>query len=68
MTAKEKAKQMISKYFIFHKLTYNECIKAALITVDEILRLPSADDGRMMTVIEEDYKYWQEVKAEIEKL
>ena len=74
MTPKQKAKELFDKfYYLFPEkrkidFGYNKSKQCALITVDDILKLPSIDDGRMIVVIKEDYDYWQEVKNEIEKL
>lgn len=68
MTPKEKAKELVDRFFdealpdavenYFHI-----GVLCALITVDEILNtLPKISFGSI------GYKYWQEVKKEIEKL
>jgi len=58
MTPKEKAEDLVDKYYEFNNINY-ECAKeCALIAVDEILKT-------------NPYKarnYWHEVKTEIEKL
>lgn len=56
MTPKEKARELVNKYYI-HSLKGKEC---AIIAVDEIL-----DSGLFMFL--EDERYWQEVKEEINK-
>lgn len=61
MAPKEKAKELFDEYF---KLTHpfydiDKAKQCALIAVDEIL------NGSRLFYIE-DYKYWQEVKQEIE--
>ena len=67
MTPKEKAEELIDKYFIlikdkFEKWNISYGIshpkQCALIAVDEILN----------TCVESMIYYWQEVKQEIEKL
>jgi hypothetical protein len=68
MTAAEKAKELVDKYWIYLRagLLYDEEAKedakqCALIAVDQILNL--CWGGNKVGV-----KYWQEVKQEIEKL
>ena len=58
MTPKEKAEELVDKYYEFHYINYELAKQCALIAVDEILKT-------------NPYKarnYWQEVKTEIEKL
>jgi preprotein translocase subunit SecE len=67
MTAKEKAKELINKYFkesdlLYEDLTWTQAKECALITVDEILNV--IEDN----CLEYDDNYWQEVKQELEKL
>jgi len=57
MTPKEKARELVHKYYIY-SLKGKEC---ALIAVDEIL-----DSGLFMFL--EDERYWEEVKEEIDNL
>ena len=74
MTPKEKAEELIRKYYRWglHKdgqsLSWLESKECALIPVDEILyefdHLAWDNDTYSNTKI----KYWQEVKQEIEKL
>ena len=68
MTAKEKAKELIQKYFdLFNNLGYyaslSEGKACALIAVEEILKTISdlKDDDL-------DVRYWNEVKKEINEL
>jgi hypothetical protein len=67
MTPKEKAEDLLSKYY-FQVQTLGKQKQCALIAVDEILKLESNNgyyfDGTNVTSI----SYWQEVKKEIEKL
>ena len=68
MSAKEKAKELIRK---FYSIGANECEKCAIIAVDEILNLDlhSVGDYKCFDDPSEWYiSYWQEVKQEIEKL
>lgn len=63
MTPKEKAKELVNKYWITDFDIYEEeCKKCALIAVDEILNAINPF-GQML-----GKEYWQEVKQEIEKL
>ncbi len=69
MTPKEKAKELVEKYFdTCHKssdleLSWKVCKRCALIAVDEILN----NDGFTQFDVYLT-EYWQEVKQEIEKL
>ena len=76
MTPKEKAEELLNKFFNYcsyewyegekgHKENMKQC---ALIAVDEILWeiIKYADNSREYVV--ENSKYWEEVKQEIEKL
>jgi hypothetical protein len=70
MTPKEKAEELVNKYITNQNFWYlknlvdglriSQAKQCALIAVDEIL------NGSRLFYIEE-YKYWQEVKQEIEK-
>jgi hypothetical protein len=59
MTPKEKAEELFNKYLEinYHYYQAKDC---ALIAVDEILNV--------IEVPSTEYKYWQEVKKEIEAL
>ena len=78
MTPKEKAKELVDKYYIFNHIGNRHAIKCAIIAVDEIL-LSRKDDSQfddtlwaggsdMYTMHPMYLNYWQEVKTEIEKL
>ena len=64
MTPKEKAEDLLSKYY-FQVQTLAKQKQCALIAVDEIMKigwnLPHYDN-------QEGYNYWYLVKTEIEKL
>lgn len=67
MTPKEKANELVDKYWLVesdnHSASYIDRSmgkKCALIAVDEILKLQLIDGY--------DHEYWQEVKQEIKKL
>jgi hypothetical protein len=67
MTAKEKAEELVNKYYDVEVISADwgasACINAkecALITVDEI--------EKEIHTYYERFEYWQEVKQEIEKL
>ena len=68
MIPKEKAYEIYEKIFCItpEDLTNDECVKfakqCALIAVDEIINLYTYDDVVL------DWKYWQEVKQEINNL
>ena len=60
MTPKEKAEELVDKYYEFHNINY-ECAKqCAIIAVDEI-RNDKFNEGILSG-------YWYEVRREIEKL
>ena len=66
MTAEEKAKELIGKFYV--NIPLRDCDnrrphKLALIAVDEIINLLWHTHKN-----ETEYRYWQEVKSEIEKL
>jgi hypothetical protein len=63
MTPKEKAKDLIRKFYSAGAM---ECKQCALIAVDEILEI--INETMILVDIESDYDYWQEVKQEIELL
>ena len=73
MTPKEKAKELIQKYLKMNDGLIEEFIpipkegakQCALVAVDEILDSHYKLLSGVNTTI---YKYWQEVKQEIEKL
>ena len=65
MKPKEKAKELVIKYSyitgdLIYGFTYSK--QCALIAIEEIINLYTNDDVVL------DWKYWQEVKQEIEKL
>ena len=63
MTPKEKAEELYKKMYTRHSNIYpSTAIECALIVVEEIL---TAD---MFMMTEEQEKYWEQVKKEIEKL
>ena len=73
MTPKEKAKELVDKYYNLESegdkggwMTKNDAKQCALIAVDEILKSnPTIID---CNGTEFNYKFWTEVKKEIEKL
>jgi len=67
MTPKEKAKELVNKYWITDFDIYEEESKVcALIAVDEIIKELTIEISPSLLGFR--YKYWQEVKEEIEKL
>jgi len=69
MSPKEKAEQLINKYFkdsdlLYEDLGWIQSKECALIAVDEILNHHSQEQGLYRI----DTYYWKEVKKEIEKL
>ncbi len=75
MTPKEKAKELICKYNLFD-LDKDKSKQCALIAVDEILNqfIGIFNALKRQSVIcgnvedSENFKYWQQVKVEIENL
>jgi hypothetical protein len=72
MTAKEKAKELVDKYWIHLRagMLYDDEAKedakqCALIAVDEHFKGMSLTFG---CINDRSFKFWQEVKKEIEKL
>jgi len=64
MTAKYKAKELVRQ---FYSIGTNECKQCALIAVD--LHLQELSKMKLIFSDRElHYKYWKEVKQEIEKL
>ena len=63
MTPKEKAKELVDKFFEYSDSAdeFRFAVKCALIAVDEILT-------NVKFLAEYDYKFYSEVKQEIEKL
>jgi hypothetical protein len=69
MTPKQKAKELILKYYFVYVSGYtsiHEVKRAALIAVDEIYN--EIDDNYDTLHSSDRKQYWQEVKTEIEKL
>lgn len=68
MTPKEKAEELIRRFYSIGAI---ECKQCALIAVDEIFEFMKMDDEYTETVSNANSKwvdYWLEVKKEIEKL
>lgn len=65
MTPKEKAEELVNKFLqyadTFHNGNMYNAKQCALIAVDEILNIT-------LFYFEDEKKYWQQVKQEIEKL
>lgn len=77
MTPKEKAKELVEKYFQNWNLSLNleDAKQCALIAIDEILRVcPYIDEKKhdtedQLSAFEFQFvSYWQKVKKEIEAL
>jgi hypothetical protein len=83
MEAKEKARELVDKFTVVGLQQRNEGIQCAIIAVDEILEALEEYDERTENYLkkdfsnyfsselqnmEQDLRYWQEVKQEIEKL
>jgi hypothetical protein len=70
MTKKEKAKDLINKMYQVddimgnYPMCFDTAKQCALIAVNEIIKAKKLDLGIMSL----DYKYWEKVKLEIEKL
>jgi len=63
MTAKEKAKELIKKFYSIGAI---ECKQCALIALQEMIKL--LDELPMSQDVIEQFAYLQEVKQEIQKL
>lgn len=66
MTAKEKAKELIKRYYrdsdlLVEDLSWIQAKECALIAVDEILAILWHAHKN-----ESEYRYWQQVKSELE--
>jgi hypothetical protein len=76
MTPKEKAKELVGKYYTIIYLTIHQQQKAkecAALLVDEIIEVTAPNCDRyepyyLELKAEMTQQYWQEVKQEIEKL
>ena len=66
MTPKEKAKELVLKYYLLIPMnTISFAKQCALIAVDEIIE---AIDWHYYETPNNEIKYWEQVKQEIEKL
>ena len=67
MTPKEKAEELIRRFYSIGAI---ECKQCALIAVDEILTVVNFYEKQNCRLLIDNMKvlYWQEVKQEIEKL
>jgi flavin-dependent dehydrogenase len=66
MTPKEKAQELVDKYYIFNHIGNRHAIKCALIAVDEIIESnPIAFDEEDNCI---EKNWWKEVKKQIELL
>ena len=65
MTPKEKAIELVTKYYGHFTSHMSIAKKIALIAVDEIIDVLNQIHW---VIVDKDFKYWQEVKKEIEKL
>ena len=69
MTAKDKAKELVDRFYAskmsINSFRYEEAIQAALICVDEIVKVLWHNHEKNS---EKMYRYYIEVKKEIEKL
>lgn len=79
MTPKEKAQELFNKYATYVvmwtggvEVEKQNCKQCALIAVDEIIDALEEYDGRNGTFelqnMDGDFRYWQKVKQEINKL
>ena len=67
MTAKEKANELVNKFRIHQPVweVKDDAKKCALIAVDEIINSVVITN---LTIAQNQFDYWEEVKQEIEKL
>ena len=74
MTPKEKAEELVRKYYTFglnntaQSFSWYECKQCALIAIDEIVSLMIKFNGRHIEDNSTEIDYLQNVKQEIEKL
>jgi hypothetical protein len=67
MTPKEKAEELVNKYWDdITDLFFEEAKQCALIAVDEILKFTYS--LKFGNALSDELEYWEEVKQEIEKL
>ena len=66
MTPKEKAKELVDKYYIFNHIGNRHAVKCALIAVHEIKEQLIQNLSNDVSAIHAIY--WEKVKQEIEKL
>ena len=66
MTPKEKALELVEQFasVLMHDEVYEDSIKCALISVDEVIKALHEHHWQNRLLID----YWQEVKNELEKL
>lgn len=73
MTQKEKAKELVGKYYVFgikkegQSLSFEESKKCALIAVDEVIYCLDINQDNVY-FYNSEYEYYKEVKQEIDKL
>ncbi len=67
MTAKEKARELFDKFnkgeYLFHQVDVNGAREAAIIAVDEILKLDLRSSPYQSIT---PYEYWDKVKLELQ--
>jgi hypothetical protein len=64
MKPKEKAEELVKKFFDATNIYTFEAKDCALIAVDEILEIVSSDESMLIT----ELQFWQQVKQEINNL
>jgi predicted proteasome-type protease len=67
MTPKEKAKELIDKFWYSLSITLEQAKQCALIAVDEIIS-SNPHSNPLNTNVESTMNYWQQVKQEIQAL
>lgn len=65
MTPKEKAEELFDQFRYLPYIRREQAIECVRILVNEVLSL---EINEWMDSVEQDEKFWNEVKAEIEKL
>ena len=68
MTAEDKAKELVRKYWDLGMIDIPKAQKCELIAVDLILNQYNTGMFDFKILSDEEVEYWQEVKQEIEKL
>jgi len=68
-TPKEYAEELVAKLEKYDgKTVRGSSIGMAIVFIEEVLKIPGRDEGRMIPLIKEDYDFWKEVNTELIKM